>query len=145
VPCSLSHTGELHDRELQLPGGGFTVGDRVVVKRNELQLGVNDGDRGRVLAVDPDQQRPLLACEGRTVEFGVDVLHVRTEHGDPTLMHGCAIACHVARGLTVGKAFVLADRGLSRDVGYTALSRGRRPSSSTPRTGPTTSTPRSAR
>jgi hypothetical protein len=40
-------------------------------------------------------------------------------------VHGYAITCHVAQGLTVDRAFVLADHDLSRESGYTALSRGR--------------------
>jgi hypothetical protein len=40
-------------------------------------------------------------------------------------VHGYAITCHIAQGLTVDRAFVLADERLSRESGYTALSRGR--------------------
>jgi hypothetical protein len=32
--------GVLGAEELQLPGGGFSVGDRIVVKRNEPRLDV---------------------------------------------------------------------------------------------------------
>ena len=49
----------------------------------------------------------------------------RTVHGDPTLLHGYASTIHVAQGLTVDHAFVLAGPGLNRESGYTALSRGR--------------------
>ena len=117
--------GELRGCELQLPGGDFAAGDLVVIKRNELELEINNGDRGRVLAVDPDQRRLVIECEGRTVELGAGFLEGRTVHGDPTLLHGYAITCHVAQGLTVDRAFVLGDHGLTQESGYTALSRGR--------------------
>jgi len=78
-----------------------------------------------VLAVDLGQRRVLLETNGRTVELGAEFLDDRTEHGDPTLVHGYAITCHVAQGLTTDRAFVLAEEGASRELGYTALSRGR--------------------
>ena len=40
------------DEELELAGGAFAVGDQVVVKRNDLRLGVTNGQRGEVVAVD---------------------------------------------------------------------------------------------
>ena len=54
-------------------------------RRNELQLAINNGDRGRVLAVDPEQHR--LECEGGTVEPAAGLPPGRTEYGDPTLLH----------------------------------------------------------
>ncbi len=48
----LQARGALGDEELELAGGAFAVGDQVVVKRNDLRLGVTNGQRGEVVAVD---------------------------------------------------------------------------------------------
>jgi hypothetical protein len=48
-----------------------------------------------------------------------------TDAGDPSLVHGYAITGHVAQGLTVDHAFVLAGEGIDREWAYVALSRGR--------------------
>jgi hypothetical protein len=62
-------------------------------------------------------------------------------------MHGYAVTVHVAQGLTVDHAYLLADHGLTRELGYTALSRGRHsnhlyspatPTTHTPKFGPPT-------
>jgi ATP-dependent exoDNAse (exonuclease V) alpha subunit len=119
----LRAAGALGDVELAAPGGAFAVGDRVVVKLNDFRLGVHNGDRGEVVAVQPHS----LAVElrGRTVRLDAHFLTDRTAQGDPTLVHGYAITGHVAQGLTVDRAFVLADDGMNREWAYTALSRGR--------------------
>ena len=117
--------GRLGNRELRLPGGAFAVGDHVLVKRNDLRLGVVNGDRGRVTAVDPDTRQLTLDLGGEQVTLGPGYLEDRTVHGDPTLQHGYAMTVHVAQGLTVDHAFVLAGPGLNRELGYTAISRGR--------------------
>jgi hypothetical protein len=117
--------GRLGNRELRLPGGSFAVGDRVLVKRNDLRLGVVNGDRGRVIGVDPEARQLTLDLDGELVTIGARYLDDRTVHGDPTLQHGYAMTVHVAQGLTVDHAFVLAGSGLNRELGYTALSRGR--------------------
>ena len=117
--------GRLGERELQLPGGSFAVGDHVIAKRNDLQHGVVNGERGRVIAVDPDARRLTLDCHGDRVALEARYLDDRTVRGDPTLQHGYAMTVHVAQGLTVDHAFVLAGPGLNRELGYTALSRGR--------------------
>ena len=49
--------GRLRGPELQLPGGAFAAGDLVVIKRNDHQHGVANGDRGTITHVDPDHQR----------------------------------------------------------------------------------------
>ena len=117
--------GRLGALELRLPGGEFAVGDHVLVKRNDLRLGVVNGDRGRVTAVDPEKRLLTLDLGGERVTLDRDYLDDRTVHGDPTLQHGYAMTVHVAQGLTVDHAFVLAGPGLNRELGYTALSRGR--------------------
>jgi conjugative relaxase-like TrwC/TraI family protein len=116
--------GLLGERELRLPGGRFAAGDHVVAKRNDLQRGIANGDRARVSAVDRDSGRLALDCRGERV-VDADYLHGRTAHGDPTLRHGYAITTHVAQGLTVDRAFVLAGDAINRESAYTALSRGR--------------------
>jgi len=108
-----------------LPAGSFAVGDHVLVKRNDLRLGVVNGDSGRVIAVEPAARQLTLELHGEKVTLGPDYLDDRTAHGDPTLQHGYAMTVHVAQGLTVDHAFVLAGPGLDRELGYTAMSRGR--------------------
>ncbi len=111
--------------ELELPGGRFAPGDRVVVKRNDRRRGVDNGDRGRVLAVDREQGSLLLQIGDRQVVLDHDYLTGTTSDGEPTLLHGYAITGHVAQGLTVDRSYVLADEGISLEWGYVALSRGR--------------------
>jgi ATP-dependent exoDNAse (exonuclease V) alpha subunit len=43
--------------ELQVGDAAFARGDRVVVKRNDARLGVTNGERGVVIAVDDEHQR----------------------------------------------------------------------------------------
>ena len=121
----LRSAGEVEPDGLSLPGGEFAVGDRVVIKRNELRLGVSNGDRGQVVAVDPRVGSLTVRRSDQEVELGSEFLHGMTRNGDPTLEHGCAITGHVAQGVTVDHAFVLADGGISREWAYVAMSRGR--------------------
>jgi hypothetical protein len=120
----MREAGALGDTEARWPGGAFAVGDRVVVKLNDARLGVHNGDRGRVVSLG--QGSITLQLRGRAVRLDAEFLMDRTAQGDPTLVYGYAITGHVAQGLTVDHAFVLADDGLSREWGYTAMSRGRR-------------------
>jgi conjugative relaxase-like TrwC/TraI family protein len=117
--------GALDGRELLLPGGEFAVDDRVVVKRNDLGRGVHNGDRGRVVAIDPAAITLTLAFGDRHVRLDRDFLLGVAADGEPTVLHGYAITGHVAQGLTVDHAFVLAADGMSREWAYVALSRGR--------------------
>jgi conjugative relaxase-like TrwC/TraI family protein len=121
----LRAAGELGERELRLPGGHFAVGDHVIAKRNDLRRGIVNGERGRVVAVDLEGQTLTLDCQGEHLKLDANYLLDRTAHGDPTLLHGYAMTVHVAQGATVDHAFVLAGPGLNRELGYTALSRGR--------------------
>jgi conjugative relaxase-like TrwC/TraI family protein len=118
----LRDAGLLGSGELELPGGAFSVGDAVVVKRNDLRRGVSNGERGRVMAID-------VAARSLTLDSGVTLdrsfLDGLTQDGDPTLLHAYAITGHVAQGATVDRTFVLATDAISREWAYVALSRGR--------------------
>ena len=118
----LSGAGALGGAEITLPGGRFAVGDRVVARLNDRRSGLTNGDQAIVTAVGSD--RLEVVCGARRAELGPDFLTARTPHGEPTLQHGYAVTVHVAQGITVDRAYVLA-HGLSRESAYTALSRGR--------------------
>ncbi|HEX8101501.1 MAG TPA: MobF family relaxase [Solirubrobacteraceae bacterium] len=121
----LRDAGVLGDVEVPLPGGDFAAGDLVLIKCNDARLGVTNGDRGRVLALDRAEERLIIEITGRAVTLDREFLTTPTAHGDPSLLHGYAMTCHVAQGMTVDISFVLADTFLTRELAYTALSRGR--------------------
>lgn len=121
----LQARGALGREELTLFGGSFAVGDRVVAKRNDLRLGVTNGQRGEVVAVDAAAGELVVDCGGRRVRLDRALLESTARDGEPTLVHGYAMTGHVAQGATVDRAFVLASEGMSREWAYVALSRGR--------------------
>jgi ATP-dependent exoDNAse (exonuclease V) alpha subunit len=116
--------GKLQGPEIRLPGGTFAVGDRVVVKRNDLARGVHNGDRGQIVAADAAGSLVVL-CGDRRAVLDRRFLMGATADGEPTLLHGYAITGHVAQGLTVDRTFVLATEGMTQEWAYVAMSRGR--------------------
>jgi conjugative relaxase-like TrwC/TraI family protein len=121
----MRRAGALGDEELAFTGARFAVGDRVVVKANDAGGEISNGDRGRVIAVDPMRRRLQLEVDGRHVELEPRFLTMPTARGDPALVHGYAVTGHIAQGATVRRSFVLADDGAGREWVYTAMSRGR--------------------
>ncbi len=121
----LRHAGELGEVELELTGGAFAVGDAVVIKRNELRLGVANGQRGRVTGVDPAAGALTVKLGDADVRLDRAFLDDVTRDGDPTLLHSYAITGHVAQGATVDRSFVLAGQSMTSEWAYVALSRGR--------------------
>ncbi|MDA0166009.1 relaxase domain-containing protein [Solirubrobacter ginsenosidimutans] len=117
--------GDVSGPEVDLAGGSFGVGDRVVVKQNDSRLGVSNGQRGRVTEADPAAIALALEVDGRRVRLDREFLHGTTRDGDPTLLHGYAITGHVAQGLTVDHSLVLASGNVGNEWAYVALSRGR--------------------
>jgi Ti-type conjugative transfer relaxase TraA len=101
-------------------GADLQAGDRIVCLRNQRRLGVVNGTRATILAVDP-RVRALDAVtdDGRTVRL--DRRYLDAGH----VTHGYAITGHKAQGLTVEHTYVLGSEALHREWGYVALSRGR--------------------
>ena len=96
----LCAAGHLHGPELALRSGAFSAGDPVVVKRNDAQHAVANGDRGIVTHVDTGHHRLTVGIDDRQVELGPGFLHETTGQGGATLQRGYALTCHVAQGLT---------------------------------------------
>ena len=97
----------------------YRAGDRVMVTANDHQLGLLNGTRATVTAVDPRRRTLTLAAEDELqVVVGADwaVRH---------LDHGYAMTCHKAQGATVEVALLYGTAALTREAGYVALSRGR--------------------
>ena len=116
--------GEVVGPELPIPGGGLGVGDRAMTKRNDHRLGVRNGDRGTVTAVDIQSGsiEMRIGGEGRAPQT-VHLARAYVEAGNVTLAY--ALTAHSAQGMTAGRAFVLGDDAAYREWGYAALSRGR--------------------
>jgi hypothetical protein len=113
-------TGRLGADELDASGRPFAAGDRVVCERNNRTLGVVNGQRGEVVAVDRERRAvQLRLMDGASVEL--DAGYLEAGH----LSHGYALTAHKAQGATVDRAFVLGSDDLYREWGYTALSRHR--------------------
>jgi conjugative relaxase-like TrwC/TraI family protein len=118
-------SGRLGFDELTLPGGAFSVGDRVLLRRNDRRLDLANGDRAAVVAVDVARGTMGLDIAGRRAAVDRAYLEQTSERAGASLVHGYAIAGHSAQGLTCDRAFVLITSEASREWCYTALSRGR--------------------
>lgn len=106
--------------EVVAGGRAFAVGDAVIAGRNDYRLGLLNGSRGSVTAVDVGRRRVTVdTTEGRTVD--VPTRYLAAGH----LAHGYATTIHKAQGATVDTGLLLVDDQSYREAAYTGLSRGR--------------------
>ncbi len=101
-----------------LGGRPYAIGDHVVTLRNDRTVGVLNGTRGVITAIDDNRLR-LRLRDGRRV----NIPHAYAEAG--WVDHGYALTIHKAQGLTAEETITLADDTLAREHAYVALSRGR--------------------
>lgn len=105
-------------------GGGhlLRVGDRVMQRRNNYDLGVFNGDVGRVLGFDLQEQRVSIDYDGRTVLYPFGDLD------ELSLAYACSI--HKSQGseypCVVIPLHTQHFRLLQRNLLYTAITRGRK-------------------
>ncbi|MDP8930315.1 MAG: relaxase domain-containing protein, partial [Actinomycetota bacterium] len=116
----LQAAGLLTGSALKVDGVEFQVGDRVVCLRNDRRLGVVNGTRATVSAVDPAARSLSVRTDDNQ-----DVTLPASYLNAGQVAHAYAITGHKAQGLTVDHTFVLGSPELYREWGYVALSRGR--------------------
>jgi len=112
--------GLLGQDSLAAGGRDFRVGDDVIAGRNDYRIGLLNGTRATVTAIDARRGALTVeTTEGRTVE----VRHRYLAAGH--LTHGYATTVHKAQGATVDVSLLLVDERSYREAAYTGLSRGR--------------------
>ena len=116
----MSLAGKLGDVEIDFQGTRFAVGDRVMTLQNSSRLGVNNGDRGTVTALDP--QRNTISVQR---DDGTAITLPRSYLEAGNLTYAYAMTGHKTQAMTTNKAFVLGDETLYREWTYVAMSRGR--------------------
>jgi conjugative relaxase-like TrwC/TraI family protein len=118
----LNEEGKLGREHLRLDSGlELAVGDRILCTRNDRQLQIANGNRGTIAAIDRTERAVLVDLDDRR-RVTLPARYLDAGH----VAHGYALTGHKTQGLTVERAFVLADdqRAL-KEWGYVALSRAR--------------------
>jgi conjugative relaxase-like TrwC/TraI family protein len=114
--AALESTGELGEVIAVVDEQRYCVDDRVLALENRYDLGVLNGDLGRVVRAEEHGLR--IACDaGQEVVLPLDYV---TDH----LQHGYARTVHKTQGLTCDVALLLGDDSLYAELGYTGLTRG---------------------
>jgi conjugative relaxase-like TrwC/TraI family protein len=120
--------GRLGGARLELLGGEFAAGDRVILKRGSKALDVDNGDAGVVERVDTTQERLIVrlgAAGDRVVTLPRDYLDSGGVGEQPTLVHGYAATGHIHQGATADETFALGSPGLYQEWITTTASRPR--------------------
>jgi ATP-dependent exoDNAse (exonuclease V) alpha subunit len=91
----------------------------VLITANDYNRGLLNGERARVDSVDVERSRITLATADDRV------LTVSALWAGEHLSLGYALTCHKAQGQTADITLVAGSTALTREVTYTALSRGR--------------------
>ena len=116
----LREAGQLGETALVAGEREFRAGDRVVCRRNGPALGVRNGTRASVRAVDPVLGIVTLQVEGEPSR------QLPARYAGEHLEHGYALTGHAAQGASVERAFILVRaEGALAEWGYVAASRAR--------------------
>lgn len=117
----LQDVGELNGPSVESADAKvFAVGDYVMALRNDRRIGVTNGTRATVIAVDQElRELTVETPDGRSMVIPSEYLdagHVG---------YGYSLTAHKSQGLTVDRAFVLGSDRMYREAGYVAMSRAR--------------------
>lgn len=115
----MNQSGKLGRERLVAGDREYAIGDRIVCLRNNDYLGVQNGTRGTVTAVDPVRRTLTITSDGGTTH------NLSNQYlADGHLRYGYALTGHSAQGATLERAYVLGDpdRAL-KEWGYVGLSR----------------------
>jgi conjugative relaxase-like TrwC/TraI family protein len=117
--AELSNDGQLGE-SIHIAGQEFAIGDRVIARYNDRLRAVDNGMRGTVIAVDPNE-KDLIVRTDAGADRTLDASYV-ADH----LEHAYALTAHTLQGGTVEWAGVVGDPDdFTRNWSYTALSRAR--------------------
>ena len=118
----LDREGRLGRDRLRLDNGTeLAVGDRILCTRNDRRLEIANGSRGTVSAVDREQRAVEVELDDHR-RLTLPARYLDAGH----VAHAYALTGHKTQGLTLERAFVLADdRRALREWGYVALTRAR--------------------
>jgi conjugative relaxase-like TrwC/TraI family protein len=130
----LQASGRLGPDTMQVGDRMFAAGDQVVCGKNALRtLGVANGSRGQVLAVDPEQRSLTLQLDnGQQATLPRDYLDRRPRwwlRGNPerrTIDLGYATTGHRAQGVTLDRALVRVAGMEDREWFYVGATRAAR-------------------
>src|SRR5215218_6964155 len=125
------HAGQLGGERLQVGDRQFAVGDAVVCGKNALRtLGVANGSRGQVLALDPERRSLTVRLENgqETTLDGRYLDHrpawwTRGNPGRRTIDLGYASTGHRSQGVTLDRALVRVAGAEDREWFYVAATR----------------------
>lgn len=125
--ATMAAAGRLGNQSIELASREFAAGDQIVTLRNSRRLGVLNGTRATITAVDPvEREIEMLTSDGHQITLPPDYLEPSEPASELRLDHGYAITGHKAQGMTTETVLVLGTEALYREWGYTALSRGQR-------------------
>lgn len=112
--------GYLDGPAVEVGGVRMQAGDKVMMLRNDTRIGVRNGNRGIILAVDPDEHTMRVRLPRGEVDLPTPYL----DAGNVGLAY--AITVNKAHGMTCDATMMLADDLLYRELAYEAMSRGRK-------------------
>jgi conjugative relaxase-like TrwC/TraI family protein len=118
----LERDGLLGRERLRLNDGPeLAAGDRILCTRNDRRLQIANGNRGTITAVDREQHAVEVDLDDHR-RLTLPARYLDAGH----VAHAYALTGHKTQGLTLERAFVLADdRRALKEWGYVALSRAR--------------------
>lgn len=114
------NAGMLTGPTLDANGTPIQAGDKIMLLKNNTRLQVRNGNRGTVVAVDPDARTLQVRLARGVVDIPADYV----DAGHVGLAY--AMTVHKAHGTTCDATMMLADDLLYRELAYEAMSRGRK-------------------